>query len=397
MDLADVASSGSYTDLINTPTLIKAAVPWSANHTIADGTRYLVGDVVYDDGNIFVANFENESIPTSSELYWTNLGPGNRLNIDGRDIPNISYTQLTNKPFIPTIPDQTSNTGKYLTTDGSALSWSTVTDGVTDYNNLTNKPDLSVYYLATNPSGYITGITSSNVTTALGFTPYDAANPNAYITDAVTISDSAPTLPSGGNLWWNSTEGTLKIYYSDADSSQWVDTISNGIKGDTGLQGVKGDTGANGIYVGESAPVDTSILWLDTSDTSGVGVYGIPVGGTTNQVLVKSSDTDYDVNWTNQSGGYLKSIATITSSTALGSTARTDYYYFVSSALSTTQTLPTAVGNTNTYVIKNLSSTGVVNIATTASQTIDEAASYMISSQNHSITLISDGANWRII
>lgn len=37
-------------------------------------------------------------------------------------------------------------------------------------------------YNATNPSGYITGITSGNVTTALGYTPYNASNPAGYIT-----------------------------------------------------------------------------------------------------------------------------------------------------------------------------------------------------------------------
>ena len=37
-------------------------------------------------------------------------------------------------------------------------------------------------YNATNPSGYISSITSGNVTTALGYTPYNATNPNGYIT-----------------------------------------------------------------------------------------------------------------------------------------------------------------------------------------------------------------------
>lgn len=35
-----------------------------------------------------------------------------------------------------------------------------------------------------NNQGYITGITSSDVTTALGFTPYNATNPNGYITSS---------------------------------------------------------------------------------------------------------------------------------------------------------------------------------------------------------------------
>ena len=98
--LATVATSGSYVDLTNKPTIALAAHQWSANHTIADGTRYLIGDIVYDNGNIFVANYENESMPTSSELYWTNLGAGKRINIDGRDIPNIPYSSLTGKPSL---------------------------------------------------------------------------------------------------------------------------------------------------------------------------------------------------------------------------------------------------------------------------------------------------------
>jgi len=39
---------------------------------------------------------------------------------------------------------------------------------------------------------------------------------------SVTISDTAPASPQAGNLWWNSTDGYMYIYYTDADSSQWV-------------------------------------------------------------------------------------------------------------------------------------------------------------------------------
>lgn len=39
-------------------------------------------------------------------------------------------------------------------------------------------------YNSTNPSGYITGITSGMVTTALGFTPYNSTNPSGYITSS---------------------------------------------------------------------------------------------------------------------------------------------------------------------------------------------------------------------
>jgi hypothetical protein len=44
--------------------------------------------------------------------------------------------------------------------------------------------DNSTYYLASNPSGYITGITSGMVTTALGYTPYNSSNPSGYVTSS---------------------------------------------------------------------------------------------------------------------------------------------------------------------------------------------------------------------
>jgi hypothetical protein len=79
------------------PATYDAAVPWTPNHTLADGTRYLANDLVYENGRLYKANYDNESLPVSNTLYWTDVGAGYRLNIDGRDIPNIPYpvTNLT--------------------------------------------------------------------------------------------------------------------------------------------------------------------------------------------------------------------------------------------------------------------------------------------------------------
>ena len=42
---------------------------------------------------------------------------------------------------------------------------------------------------------------------------------------SVTIANTAPNSPQAGNLWWDNSEGegTLRIYYNDGSSSQWVD------------------------------------------------------------------------------------------------------------------------------------------------------------------------------
>lgn len=42
----------------------------------------------------------------------------------------------------------------------------------------------------------------------------------------VKISDTAPTNPEDGSLWWASNVGKLFVRYSDSNSSQWVETTS---------------------------------------------------------------------------------------------------------------------------------------------------------------------------
>lgn len=45
---------------------------------------------------------------------------------------------------------------------------------------------------------------------------------------SITISDTPPSSPANGALWWESDSGTLFIYYTDANSSQWVAIGSTG-------------------------------------------------------------------------------------------------------------------------------------------------------------------------
>ena len=94
-------------------------------------------------------------------------------------------------------------------------------------------------------------------------------------------------------------------------------------------------------------------------------------------------------------GAYTRSINVVSTATAAGSAANTDYIYLASGA--TTVTLPTAVGNTNIYTVKN-TGTAVVSVATTSSQTIDgQTAPITIPLSEASLTLVSNGTNWAII
>ena len=66
---------------------------------------------------------------------------------------------------------------------------------------------------------------------------------------SVTTSDAAPSSPSAGDLWYNTNAGGLFVYYTDANSSQWVEIV-----GKTGATGAAGATGATGA-AGSSAAI----------------------------------------------------------------------------------------------------------------------------------------------
>jgi hypothetical protein len=75
---------------------------------------------------------------------------------------------------------------------------------------------------------------------------------DAYIA-TVTVANSAPGSPTEGNLWWDSESGKLFIYYTDINSSQWIEANPDGFgyTGSTGYTGSKGDQGVIG-YTGSA-------------------------------------------------------------------------------------------------------------------------------------------------
>lgn len=98
-------------------------------------------------------------------------------------------------------------------------------------------------------------------------------------------------------------------------------TGATGATGTTGPQGATGATGPEGIVAQDTAPLDTDILWLDTSiegiegigptgaagPTGATGAQGstgptgpgVAAGGTTGQILAKIDEVDYNTEWIN--------------------------------------------------------------------------------------------------
>jgi len=74
---------------------------------------------------------------------------------------------------------------------------------------------------------------------------------------SVTVSTSAPSSPNAGDLWWDSDDADLLVYFNDGNSSQWVSTNAGatGAQGSpgTGAQGAQGAQGASGGGSGSGA------------------------------------------------------------------------------------------------------------------------------------------------
>ena len=86
-------------------------------------------------------------------------------------------------------------------------------------------------------SGVVTLATDGAPSTALanGAIAVDTTNDTFYFRSSgswqevsgggasLTVSDTAPSSPEAGNLWFESDTGNTLVYYTDANTSQWVE------------------------------------------------------------------------------------------------------------------------------------------------------------------------------
>lgn len=148
-------------------------------------------------------------------------GPQGPAGADGLttdiSVNGVTYTQVGGTITLPNYPT-VSYPVTDVTVDGSSVLDGTVAKIVMP-TIPTKTSDL------TNDSGFITGITSSDVTTALGYTPYNATNPAGYITSSYhdstkqdVISDLS-TIRSGAALGATAVQPAA---ISDMATKTWV-------------------------------------------------------------------------------------------------------------------------------------------------------------------------------
>lgn len=117
---------------------------------------------------------------------------------------------------------------------------------------------------------------------------------------------------------WTLDDGTEKSQSMDVMDGEKGDKGDTGAQGPQGEQGPKGDTGAQGPE-GPQGPKG------DKGDKGDQGPAGVPLGGTTGQVLTKKSDEDGDADWEDPAGGG-SLINSITAAVAVGGIEVGDEY-----------------------------------------------------------------------
>jgi hypothetical protein len=141
---------------------------------------------------------------------------------------------------------------------------------------------------------------------------------------------------------------------------------------------VGGVTGPAGVAIQETAPATTDILWVDTSDT---GLVIVPVGGTTGQVLAKSSGTDYATTWaTPVTSGDLALKANLASPTFTGTPT------LPTGTIATTQTAGDSTTAVATTAFVGTAVANLVDSAPATLNTLDELAAALGDDANFATT-----------
>ena len=274
-----VATSGDYDDLLNKPTLFDGDYDSLTNKP---------------DLSVYAESSDLSSVAFSGD-----------------------YEDLSNKPTIPTVD--------YPVTDVQVDGVSVVSNKVASITMPTVPTKVSDLQ---NDSGYITGITSSDVTTALGYTPYSDANPNGYTSNVGTVTsvnntqpdangNVAITIPDTTNMVTTNTTQTIsgnKTFSGNVSFSNTTDPVSSivGYKTGDAITNIYTTYGKNSIVhtsLGNSytysLPSSTGTLAL----TSDIPTVPTNVSSFTNDAGYLTSSTG--VTSVNGSSGAITNIATL--------------------------------------------------------------------------------------
>lgn len=230
-------------------------------------TGGIVGGILYPSGPII---FNNSS---PSYIYNSNTG--------GLIFDNSIRTY-----------QDTSNTSIKYTRIGSLQSHP---DGTSPEITLdifgTDAVRIPVGNTAQQPASSDTGMLRFNTDTST----FEGHNGTAWgaIGGGVDSSNTAPSNPNAGDLWFNTDDGSLAVYYDDGDTSQWV--VASGAAGSNGTDGTGFTGGSYNPSTGVVTFTSDDGLGFSTGDLRGPTY---PSANTTTTGLVDTTTQSFAGNKT---------------------------------------------------------------------------------------------------
>lgn len=247
-DLAPVAFSGNYASLTNRPSipLPQVSTDWNATTGITrilnkptnvsaftNDAGYVDATAIAGKQDILVSGTNIKTINSTPVLGSGNITVQATL-VSGTNIKTINGTSLLGSGNLSitggggdTLPSQVGNSGKYLTTNGSVLSWATVSgggSGGTAYDQSLNTTNDVLFNSVTSTIGF--SCISVGVPTVLGSAELylTATNRVSIRTGVLNVSSltaekKATIGLSDGDIYITSTDGELKAFSQGKDAS----------------------------------------------------------------------------------------------------------------------------------------------------------------------------------
>jgi hypothetical protein len=241
---------------------------------------------------------------------------------------------------------------------------------------------------------------------------------------SITASDTAPVSPAANDVWINTAQGIAYYYLNDGTSSQWVEfgpaqqgevgpagpEGPQGPQGPQGIQGLTGATGATGPQgpQGEPGPTGPQGPQGEQGLTGpqgpqgeqgpqgiqGEAGVGVPAGGSTGQVLSKSSASDYDTAWVDVSAGQSPWVNVTANYTAVNG----DRLIANTSGGTFTITLPSTPSTGSSIEIADGADfySNNLNVARNGSTIEGLSEDLILDVKGTKVTLIYDGSTWQL-
>ena len=191
---------------------VMTAIAFSTDHLSSTGNQYVVGNVVWYNGNIYRCIANNDSILPTNTTYWTNLGAGFQTIERPIDWDATSgNNQILNKPTIPILPAN-------IVEDVTATAPLSSSGGAT--------PDISITQADGTTDGYLS---QTDWNTFDGKFNVPTGLSTDYL-DGLGSPQPFPTIPAAQvNSDWNATSGLAEILNKPTIPSGTVTSVNSGI------------------------------------------------------------------------------------------------------------------------------------------------------------------------